>query len=54
MTVTVYRDRAGRWRWKAKAANGRVTGASEQGYRSRWYTKLKARRANPGADVEVA
>lgn len=30
--MLVYRDRAGRWRWRRTAPNGEVIGASHQGY----------------------
>ncbi len=38
----IYRSDDGRWRWHAKARNGRVVNASEQGYKSRYYASLKA------------
>jgi uncharacterized protein YegP (UPF0339 family) len=55
MKLERYRDKAGRWRWRATAANGNVIGASEQGYRSKWWAGQKARRAHPDValtDVE--
>lgn len=30
--ITVYRDRAGRWRWRRVAPNGEVVGAAHQSY----------------------
>lgn len=33
--VTVYRDKAKEWRWKAQAANGRIIAVSSEGYRRR-------------------
>lgn len=30
-----YQDPAGKWRWRRTASNGRVTGASTQGYANR-------------------
>ncbi len=38
----IYRGDDGRWRWHVKAKNGRIVGASEQGYRSKYYASLKA------------
>ena len=32
MRVEVYRDRAGTWRWRLKAANGRIVMESGEGY----------------------
>jgi uncharacterized protein YegP (UPF0339 family) len=31
----VYRDRAGEWRWRLRAANGRIVADSGEGYSSR-------------------
>ena len=47
--VTVYKDGDGRYRWRAVAGNNRITGASEQGYRSKRWAKHKARKQFPGA-----
>ena len=33
--VTVKKDKQGKWRWSLKADNGRIIGASTQGYRRR-------------------
>jgi len=30
-----YRDAAGEWRWRRKAPNGRIVGASSEGYKNR-------------------
>lgn len=49
--LIIYTDASGRWRWRAKARNNRVVGASEQGYRSRWWCVRKARAAYPGMPV---
>jgi uncharacterized protein YegP (UPF0339 family) len=35
ITIGRYRDAAGLWRWRAKAANGRIVADSGQGYRRR-------------------
>jgi uncharacterized protein YegP (UPF0339 family) len=34
-TVSVYKDRAGNWRWKITAANGQKTGAASEGFAAR-------------------
>lgn len=34
-TVTVYKDRAGNWRWKITAPNGEKTGGAIQGFAAR-------------------
>jgi uncharacterized protein YegP (UPF0339 family) len=34
-TMTVYRDATGQWRWQVKASNGRIIGASSEGYKRR-------------------
>ncbi len=31
-TWDFYVDEAGKWRWRRTASNGRITGASSQGY----------------------
>lgn len=43
-TLTVYRDRAGEWRWRIKAANGRIVADSGEGYTSRANACRAARR----------
>jgi uncharacterized protein YegP (UPF0339 family) len=46
--VIVYRDDSGNWRWRRVARNGRITAASEEGVRSKWYCRIKAKLSNPG------
>lgn len=43
-TVEVYRDKAGRWRWRAIAKNGKTISDSGEGYRTKWNAKRSARR----------
>lgn len=31
----IYKDNAGEWRWRRTASNGRIVGASSQGYVNR-------------------
>jgi hypothetical protein len=51
--VDLYRDHATppRWRWTVRAGNNRVIGDSGQGYRRKFWAKLMARRAYPGAPI---
>ena len=35
MSVEVYRDAAGAWRWRAKAGNSRIIADGSEGYASR-------------------
>lgn len=30
-----YQDKAGKWRWRAKSANGEIVGASSEGFESK-------------------
>ena len=32
MKYEIYRDRRGEWRWRLKAANGRILAVSSEGY----------------------
>jgi len=29
---SMYKDKAGKWRWRLESDNGRITGSSSQGY----------------------
>lgn len=49
--VVIYQDEADKWRWRVVAGNGRVVGASEQGFARRAYAELDARQENPGATL---
>jgi len=54
--VTVYRDRSGRWRFRAQAGNWREVGASEQGLKGRnGKAAILARveRTYPGVELVV-
>lgn len=54
-TITVYKDEAGRWRWRRQAGNWRVVAASEQGFRRRGTALRDAKREMPaGVDYRVA
>lgn len=43
-TIEFYKDVAGRWRWREKAANHRIVADSGQGYRTRWGVRRAIRR----------
>jgi uncharacterized protein YegP (UPF0339 family) len=40
----IYKDNAGEWRWRRTASNGRIVGASSQGYVNRGDCLDNARR----------
>jgi len=52
--VEVYADAAGKWRWRAIAANRKVTDASEQGYSTKYYAMKKATPTAERYGVEVS
>ena len=33
--LEVYKDKKGEWRWKVKAANGKIVEASTEGYKNK-------------------
>jgi uncharacterized protein YegP (UPF0339 family) len=35
MKIEIYRDRKREWRWRIKARNGRIVGASSEGFNRR-------------------
>lgn len=43
-TWLIYQDQLGQWRWRRTAPNGRVVGASTEGYSSRQECVANARR----------
>ena len=43
-TWTIYQDSQHQWRWQRKASNGRIVGASSEGYSSREACVANARR----------
>lgn len=51
MTMIVYRDTAGEWRWRIVAANGRVVADSGEGYKRRGACLRMAERIAGGCDV---
>ncbi len=42
MGIRFYKDSRGKWRWQLKAANGRIIGASTQGYSCKTVAKDNA------------
>ena len=36
-TFIFYQDNAGKWRWRMEASNGKIVGASSQGYVNKSY-----------------
>lgn len=40
----IYQDERGEWRWRRIASNGRIVGASSQGYRNRADCEANAKR----------
>lgn len=41
---TIYQDNRGEWRWTCEAPNGRIVGASTEGYSSRASCLANAKR----------
>ena len=52
--VTIYRDHAGEWRWRAKAANGETVAESGEGYVDIGHARDMADRIFPGIPVVTA
>ena len=51
--VTVYRDKAGEWRWSAADTNGEKVADSAEGYDDMTYTIKAAEHLFPDAEVFV-
>jgi len=51
--VWVYKGNNGKWWWRAKSKNYKIIGASEQGFRYRWYAVKRARSAFPDTPVII-
>lgn len=41
----IYRDASGEWRWRIRAANGRIIAASGESFTRKWSAKRALRRA---------
>lgn len=50
--IRIYQDAVGEYRYQAKAANGRIVGTSEEGFKSRAYAEKRAIEQFPRALVE--
>lgn len=46
----IYKDSADEWRWKRTASNGRIVGASSEGYHNRSDCEANARRNGMDCD----
>ena len=51
--VTIYRDKAGEWRWSAADTNGEKVADSAEGYEDEQYTLEAVDSLFPGAEVVV-
>ena len=52
--ITLYRDASGkRWRYRVQSGNNWIVDDSEQGFRSKWFARRKAKKAWPNAVVVV-
>ncbi|MGB0497082.1 MAG: YegP family protein [Rubricella sp.] len=40
----VYQDKKGEWRWRRKASNGQIVGASSEGYKAKGDAEANASR----------
>jgi len=43
--IEIYKDHAGRWRYRVLSGNNQIIAASEQGYASYYWTLIKAKKA---------
>jgi uncharacterized protein YegP (UPF0339 family) len=48
--ITIYKDKAGEWRFKVQGANWKTIAVSEEGYKGFEWTKYKATRLFPDAE----
>ncbi len=46
----VYQDKKGEWRWRRKASNGRIVGASSEGYNARSDCEANMNRGHVAGD----
>ena len=45
--LDVYKDNKGEWRWKITAPNGKIVGASTEGYKNKTDCEQNAKRPKP-------
>lgn len=53
VTVELFQDRAGKWRYRVKARNGEIVAASE-GYTRKASAKRAAKKLYPAATLRVS
>ena len=53
MTYVYYKDQKGEWRWRLKAANGRIIADSGEGYKSEKECKDDIDRVKNSKDADV-
>jgi len=53
MTYYYYKDNKGEWRWRLKAANGRIVADSGEGYSSEQECLADIKRVKGSADAPV-
>jgi uncharacterized protein YegP (UPF0339 family) len=51
--VDIYKDKAGEWRWRRVASNGRIVSAWGEGSKWRWNCERSAKRVNPGLVITI-
>ena len=49
-TFEVYQDKRGEWRWRRKASNGQIVGASSEGYNSKADAEKNMKRGKNAKD----
>jgi uncharacterized protein YegP (UPF0339 family) len=51
--VDIFKDKAGEWRWRRVASNGRIVSAWGEGSTRRWNAERSAKRVNPGLTIVI-
>lgn len=51
--VELFKDRAGKWRWRHKTRNGMVVDTPGESFYSKWNAKRSAKRVHPGVELRV-
>jgi len=49
-TFEVYQDKRGEWRWRRKASNGKIVGASSEGYKDKKDAESNMKRGKNAKD----
>lgn len=42
--IEIFKDEAGEWRWRIKAANGKIVATSGEGFTRKWSARRAAKR----------